>query len=224
MLALLALVGSAIGHGHLTQPTVRPDPTYGSVDNWLQQEPVFTLNGPTNQYTNGATRCHDFTTRSNRTTVNAGEVMTVDWRYQANHPGDCVFYLSTPDQDQSAPEFWVQIARYPGCGELVDGISPRTEQSWQIRIPSQFPRCDDCVLRWEWHALQQVSNVEFYVLCTDLFINGPITGIPQSDIVRINGIDHLPANADGYRKVYNGEGPGDSWIAGPPLASIAESV
>lgn len=60
-----------------------------------------------------------------------------------------------------------------------------------------MPACDRCVLRWEWIAVQQVSNIEFYSSCTDVQVTNPngvgrvLTGVVTIGVT--TGIEHLPS-------------------------------
>merc|ERR1712187_673198 len=93
----------------------------------------------------------------------------------------------------------------------------------EIVLPAALPPCDHCVLRWEWTAHQQVSNIEFYVQCADIKIVSNAGPTKPSTVVAITGLQHLPSTAAGYRKVYNGEF-GDQYLLAPAIATFSSCV
>jgi len=225
-LAATVLAVGVHGHGQLTKPIVRPD-TEGRVVSHLQREPVFTLGGPRGAgllgkgYPATAMRCHNFGPSSNapQTTLQAGLPFQMTWTCQACHPGDCYAYLSY-DSDASNPDNFFKIAAFPGCG-APDGKNPPSSVTQTVVLPAQLPSCDHCVLRWEWTAHQQVVDIEFYVQCADVKIESVAVSTRPSPLTAIAGIEHLPSNADAYRKVYNGQGPEQQFLVGPAVATYS---
>jgi len=108
--------------------------------------------------------------------------------------------------------------------------------TWPTRLPDWLPSCDHCVLRWEWVALQQVTNAEFYVTCADVRIIG--TSEPHDEFVAnvspvtviSHPFSHLPTSIDActpetmgncYRRVYQGNPVqiGEEYLYGPAIAT-----
>lgn len=88
-------------------------------------------------YYNTSYRCHGFTNPSAQvTTLVAGAPLTVEWWFEANHPGDCFLYLSEPGQNMTDPSRWYKIAQFPGCGSNT-GLEP----------PKGANRCVGCTVR-----------------------------------------------------------------------------
>ena len=74
-------------------------------------------------------------------------------------------------------------------------------------MPAWLPTSEHAVLRWEWTAVQQVTNIEFYVTCADVKVMGTAE-VPDSSflakvtpVTAFTGTSHLPADAGAYRKV-----------------------
>lgn len=77
------------------------------------------------------------------------------------------------------------------------------------------------MLRWEWTAHQQVTNIEFYVQCADVTIQSGAPPTKPSPMTAIAGIEHLPSDAKEYRKVYQNEGPEERFLVGPDVATFS---
>ncbi|CAK9090380.1 unnamed protein product [Durusdinium trenchii] len=150
---------------------------------------------------------------SPQTTLKAGETFEATWTMEAGHPGDCYFYLSYDADPSNAVNFF-KIAAIPGCG-APDGLNIPASVTTTVLLPPEVPACDHCVLRWEWTAHQQVVDIEFYVQCADVKITSTAGPTLPSPITAIAGIEHLPQDASGYRKVYNGQGPEEQYLIGP---------
>ena len=149
---------------------------------------------------------------------------------RARHPGDCALYISYENTD--VPTNWIKLADFPGCVDQAtfptfDGVAPPQDNKWSLTLPSWLPSSDHAVLRWEWMAVQQVVNVEFYTTCADVKIVGTTESTADflskvSPVVTFSGTDHLPADADAYRKAYNGEfvaSLDSEFLVGPAVAT-----
>mmetsp|Transcript_48022 Transcript_48022/g.89920 ORF Transcript_48022/g.89920 Transcript_48022/m.89920 type:complete len:392 (+) Transcript_48022:77-1252(+) len=215
----LGVVSLAAAHGQLTVPLVRGD-SIGRRESHEQRAPVYTLDGNRGGYSPTSMRCHDFLPDADgpQTTLQAGATFDVTWTMEAGHPGDCYFYVSY-DADPSSVENFFKIASVPGCG-APDGLNIPSSVTTSVLLPAELPACEHCVLRWEWTGHQQVVNIEFYVQCADIKISSSASPTLPSPITAISGIEHLPASADGYRKVYNGEGPSEQYLVGPAVATF----
>ncbi len=116
----------------------------------------------------------------------------MEWAMEAPHPGDCSIWLSY-DTDKSSPVNWIKIKDFPGCLNPDGGNPPAGNVD--VAIPADLPDCDHCVLRWEWYAVQQVGNVEFYVNCADVKIVGGNNSCGKpTKTTAISGIEHLLQN------------------------------
>eukprot|EP00439_Symbiodinium_sp_Y106_P025125 s5851_g3.t1 len=208
----------AAGHGQLTVPLVRGD-SLGRRESHEQRAPVYTLDGNRGGYSPTSMRCHDFNPDSDgpKTTLQAGSSFDVTWTMEAGHPGDCYFYISY-DPDPSNVVNFFKIAAIPGCG-ASDGLNIPSSVSTSVLLPAELPACEHCVLRWEWTGHQQVVNIEFYVQCADIKITSSAQPVVPSPVTPISGIEHLPQGAEGYRKVYNGQGPEEQYLVGPAIAT-----
>jgi len=215
--ALAALLARAAGHGQMTTPAVRPDAD-GFAESFVQRRPTHTLSGPVFGYGAGAYRCRELppTGGAPETTLVAGQAFDVAWKMEAGHPGDCYLYVSY-DSDVVDPINWFKIAVFPGCGAADGLVVPDTSTS--AVLPADLPACDHCVLRWEWTAHQQVSNIEFYVQCADIAISSSAPPVRPSPMVAISGVEHLPSSAEAYRQVYQGQGPEEQYLVGPTVAT-----
>eukprot|EP00437_Effrenium_voratum_P016079 CAMPEP_0181458590 /NCGR_PEP_ID=MMETSP1110-20121109/32387_1 /TAXON_ID=174948 /ORGANISM="Symbiodinium sp., Strain CCMP421" /LENGTH=398 /DNA_ID=CAMNT_0023583081 /DNA_START=13 /DNA_END=1207 /DNA_ORIENTATION=- len=217
-LLCLAALPVARGHGQLTRPWVRQD-SDGETESWRQRAPVYTLGGNRDGYSATSMRCHDFQpTVGGKDVLEAGVSFEATWTMEAGHPGDCYFYLSYDDPSNAVNFF--KIAAIPGCG-APDGINIPSRVTMSVLLPAELPACDHCVLRWEWTAHQQVSDIEFYVQCADVIIRSTAGNHLPSPVVAISGIEHLPQAADGYRKAYQGEGPEEQYLVGPAVATFS---
>jgi len=216
----LAAVALAAGHGQLTVPLVRVD-SVGRRESHEQRAPVYTLDGNRGGYSPTSMRCHDFNPDSDgaKTTLQAGSSFDVTWTMEAGHPGDCYFYVSYDPDPSNAVNFF-KIAAIPGCG-APDGLNIPSSVSTSVLLPPELPACEHCVLRWEWTGHQQVVNIEFYVQCADIKIASSAQPVLPSPVTPISGIEHLPQGADGYRKVYNGQGPEEQYLVGPAIATYS---
>merc|ERR1712217_886959 len=152
-----------------------------------------------------------------KTQLQAGMPFDVTWTCQACHPGDCYLYLSY-DDDTQAPTNFFKIAAFPGCG-ATNGLDLPSSVTKNVILPAELPSCDHCVLRWEWTAHQQVSNIEFYTQCADVTILSDKPPTVPYPMTAISGIEHLPSDAGAYRDVYNGnELPHENYLVGPAIA------
>eukprot|EP00808_Paulinella_micropora_P000153 g50152.t1 len=197
LLQSLAFVAGVQGHARLTSPTPR-EYTWSGGSN----APTYTCAGPIfGQAAGTSMRCHGSSQPGPIHTITAGGTLDVSFAVEANHPGDCAFYLSY-DSDKAAPAYWVKIASLPGC---VNGIRYPTDQllttsfpnagkiSLTLQLLAWLPPCDHCVMRWEWYTTQQVSSIEYYVNCFDVKIspNSNTCYPTPAELTYINGIDHL---------------------------------
>lgn len=215
----ITVPSGVLGHGQLTVPLVRGD-SQGLRESHEQRAPVFTIAGNRGGYSETSMRCHDFLPDdSPQTTLQAGETFEATWTMEAGHPGDCYFYLSYDSDPSNAVNFF-KIAAIPGCG-APDGLNIPASVTTTVLLPPEVPACDHCVLRWEWTAHQQVVDIEFYVQCADVKIISNAGPMLPSPITAIAGIEHLPQDASGYRKVYNGQGPEQQYLVGPAVATYS---
>ena len=208
-----------LGHGQLTVPLVRGD-SQGRRESYEQRAPVFTIGGNRDGYSATSMRCHDFSPDDTpQTTLQAGDTFEATWTMEAGHPGDCYFYLSYDSDPNNAVNFF-KFAAIPGCG-ATDGLNIPASVTTTVLLPPEVPACEHCVLRWEWTAHQQVVDIEFYVQCADVKITSSAGPTLPSPTTAIAGIEHLPQDASGYRKVYNGQGPEQQYLVGPPVATYS---
>jgi len=221
--AALAALSGAAGHGQMTTPAVRPDAD-GFAESFVQRRPTHTLSGPMFGYGAGAYRCRELPPASGapETTLVAGQAFDVAWKMEAGHPRDCYLYVSY-DLDVDDPVNWFKIAAFPGCGGAANGQAI-PDISTSAVLPAELPACDHCVLRWEWTAHQQVSNIEFYVTCADIAISSSAPSVRPSPMVAISGVEHLPSSAEAYRQAYQGQDPEENYLVGPAVATYTPCV
>ena len=126
----------------------------------------------------------------------------------------------------NAPSNWIKLADFPGCIDQAkvatfDGRAPDLYNEWTLTLPAWLPGSEHAVLRWEWTAVQQVSNIEFYVTCADVKVVGTAEAPDSSFLAKVTplsaftGTSHLPADAGAYRKVsdrHSNLGPTDLQI------------
>merc|ERR1712186_55656 len=125
------------------------------------------------------------------------------------------------DNDTQAPTIFFKIAEFPGCG-ATEGVDLPSEGTKSVTLPAVLPSCDHCVLRWEWTAHQQVSNIEFYTQCADVTILSDAPPTVPNPMTAISGIEHLPSDADAYRDPYcSCELPHEDYLVGPALATYS---
>mmetsp|Transcript_25363 Transcript_25363/g.28215 ORF Transcript_25363/g.28215 Transcript_25363/m.28215 type:complete len:272 (+) Transcript_25363:49-864(+) len=195
VLIWIALFVVVSGHGRLTVPTTRDMQAGKPI--YQMHAPVLPVGG---QFTSEH-RCRDIPFHGVTTTWTAGETYKTEWFFESAHPGDCFFYLSFDDE-----KTWMKIAQIRDCHLIT---------SYDLLIPEWVPNGDKVVLRWEWYALQQVVNVEFYLQCADVKIVGGQPGQVRWDpVVTIPG--NLPLDASKYRKVYEPNAP--FFFTGPAMA------
>jgi len=243
----LALLASALGmasaHGHMTQPSPRPlawaYPTDQHIGAYRYNEPPFTVqNGPSLQsgYQYGPTsfRCHDFASGTPSSTLTAGAVLNLEWEIVARHPGDCSLWISY-DEDKTAPLTWIKLRDFVGCmdqASLPEYLStpswtdPIGTSAYTITLPDWLPSCDHCVLRWEYIAVQALSNIELYTTCADVTVVGTAEPVSTflskaSPVVVINNSDHLPSTSSSYRNAYNNQ-KGAQYLVGPAVATYSD--
>ena len=216
----MTLLPGTLGHGQLTVPLVRGD-SQGRRESYEQRAPVYTMGGNRGGYSATSMRCHDFSPspESPETTLQAGGSFEATWTMEAGHPGDCYFYLSYDEDPSNAVNFF-KFAAIPGCG-AADGLAIPSSVTMTVQLPAELPACEHCVLRWEWTAHQQVVDIEFYVQCADVKISSTAGPMLPSPITAISGIEHLPQDASGYRKAYNGQGPEEQYLVGPSIATYS---
>jgi hypothetical protein len=211
---MVSITREAIAHGQLTVPRPRLD-TNGNSESHLQEEPVFTLDGPRAQYSATSMRCHDFGPSSEKTTITAGANLALTWTMSVPHPGDCYVYVS---YDGANPVNFFKIAQFLGCG-VADGLDPPRTVTETILIPAELPPCEHCVLRWEWTSHQRLVNIEFHAQCVDVEVVST-AGLTKPDpITAIAGIEHLLAAPSRYRQAHNNP-PLEDMLVCPKVATF----
>ena len=179
---------SVFGHGRLTSPIPRIKNVEGGIN-----APVYTCLGPAFKTTQTSMRCHDTPAGSIVGTYTSGSVINLEWLMEAPHPGDCSIWLSY-DTNVNSPANWIKLKDIPGCLSPNGIDAPSGINRYSLTLPEFLPSCEHCVLRWEWYAVQQVSNVEFYVNCVDIKIISTNTCDIPGPTTIINGIEHLLYN------------------------------
>ena len=189
---LFLLFGRVYSHGRLTIPQPRPTNLDAGVN-----APVYTCLGPTFQSSFKSMRCHDTISGPVLNTYRSGDTIQIQWIIEAPHPGDCSIWLSY-DRNTNDPQNWIKLKNFPGCLSTTGIDPPGGFQTISLTLSEFLPSCEHCILRWEWYAVQQVSNVEFYVSCADIKIINDINPICQlpGPTTSINGIEHLLYNLD----------------------------
>jgi len=178
------------GHGRMVSPVPRLKISDGGIN-----APSYTCLGPIFKSNATSMRCHDSKAGEITNILTAGDTVNFQILMEAPHPGDCSIWLSY-DTNFDSPLNWIKIKDIPGCFSPngVDTILGLSTLSFVL--PEFLPSCDHCVLRWEWYAVQQVSNVEFYVNCADVkIINNKNNNCSKpGPTTQINGIEHLLFN------------------------------
>lgn len=196
--ALFLIIVSVDAHGRFSNPPPRAISGGGGPN-----APTYTCAGPAFGTSATSMRCHDGTTPGTITPVTAGQELDVAWIFEAAHPGDCSIWISY-DADIASPVNWVKLLDMPGCLS-PNGQTPQASAT-KVAIPANIPNCEHCVMRWEWYATQQVTNVEFYVQCFDVKIVGGNDACSKpAPTTAISDISHLGSCAGtGYYNPYNG--------------------
>ena len=179
---------SVYGHGRITNPS----PRIKNVDGGLNA-PIYTCLGPAFKTSLTSMRCHDTPAGNIVGTYNSGDIINLEWIMEAPHPGDCSIWLSY-DTNIDSPLNWIKLKDIPGCLSSNGIGTPSGINKYSLKLPEFLPSCEHCVLRWEWYAVQQVSNVEFYVNCIDIKIISQNNCQHPSPTTQINGIEHLLYN------------------------------
>ena len=204
-LLVLGLLCQAWGHGRLVVPTTR------DIFNGVAE---FRMNEPTGHDVDFVCRQHG--PMSPQTTIRAGSPLTVQWSFSAAHVGDCFFYLSYDTNEPDLEMEWFKIAQIADCRSY-------NNQDFTIMIPDYIPSSEHAVLRFEWYALQQVTNIEFYAQCVDVVVEGVADGVLGTP--RVTVPDHLPAdnqNLENYRLAFNPNSP--FFFTGPAVAVADDGV
>lgn len=187
---LFLFVNKVESHGRLTNPSPRLKMVDGGIN-----APIYTCLGPAFQTSFTSMRCHDSPASSVLTTYNSGDIINLEWVIEAPHPGDCSIWLSY-DTNVDSPQNWIKLKDIPGCLS-PNGIVTQRLNSYSFKLSEFLPSCEHCILRWEWYAVQQVSNVEFYVNCVDIKINNNLNNCDKpGPTTSINGIEHLLYNLE----------------------------
>ena len=181
---------SVYGHGRITNPS----PRIKNVDGGLNA-PIYTCLGPAFKTSSTSMRCHDTPAGNIVATYNSGDIINLEWIMEAPHPGDCSIWLSY-DTNIDSPLNWIKLKDIPGCLSPNGIATPSGINKYSLKLPEFLPSCEHCVLRWEWYAVQQVSNVEFYVNCMDIKIISQNNCQQPSRTTQINGIEHLLYNTN----------------------------
>jgi hypothetical protein len=179
---------SVYGHARITNPIPRLKNVSGGLN-----APVYTCLGPVFQTSSTSMRCHDTPSGNIMATYTSGNVVNLEWIMEAPHPGDCSVWISY-DNNINFPINWIKLKDIPGCLSPTGIDSPVGINKYSFKLSEFLPSCDHCVLRWEWYAVQQVSNVEFYVNCIDIKIISQNNCELPSPTTEINGIEHLLYN------------------------------
>eukprot|EP00475_Leptophrys_vorax_P011690 TRINITY_DN1822_c0_g1_i6.p1 TRINITY_DN1822_c0_g1~~TRINITY_DN1822_c0_g1_i6.p1 ORF type:complete len:394 (+),score=85.12 TRINITY_DN1822_c0_g1_i6:45-1226(+) len=202
-LAVLFISGCD-AHGRLSKPTTRDSvvglPDYQSNTN--VPEPL-----------DSNFVCRNLPASSSASaTVAAGGFLVVRWDFTALHEGDCFFYLSYDPSTTSPVDMqWFKIAQIADCKRFAGS-------DMNVLFPTWVP-AGRAVLRFEWYALQQYPNIEFYCQCSDILVtrsSGSDSGTLGTPLVKIPG--HLPANSNNgqYRNPFDSSIP--FFFTGPAVA------
>lgn len=238
-LALATVVAITDAHGHLITPDIRPplwatSPTPPG-NEFQQSNFPYTHFSPAShnghQHAETDFRCHGFKATTPSTTIQAGKSLQVQWKFGANHPGDCSVYLSYEGAD--APRRWIKLADFPGCGDRrwtqsATNVAPPIGVNTNfVSLPAWLPSCQHCVLRWEWMAVHAPTMVQQYATCADVRVRGTDESHESfwqrvSPVVNIDNAEHLRHGPDGRRRpirlAYHGEW-GKQFMGGPAIAT-----
>lgn len=192
---------SVFPHGSIEIPITRDITEREEGFQWPRWMPIF-------DPTDSAMVCRNLPASdevSQYVNIKAGEMIDVRYDMQAEHVGPCFFYIGDEKKNE-----WYKIWETERCDEF-------NYQPIQIKIPEQVPACDQCVLRWEWHALHKRvrggGSLEFFVNCIDVKIESDSTCAP-CDTISIPG--HLPSDPNEYWYPYGND---PFKYTGPPITS-----
>jgi hypothetical protein len=186
------------GHGRLTLPIPRQKYTSGTTLRVDQQDAP---NGLINPPYDASFVCRNTLPQPTKTALTAGTNVITQWNFQAAHVGDCAVYLSKDVTGKTDSQIeWYKVANFPKC---------RSNQNFDmpVAIPPWVQNCNNCIMRWEWYALQQYpSNVELYSQCVDVTISGGAANDPNPQpLIKIPGSRHLPLDiVNNYRDPFSG--------------------
>lgn len=194
---LFLLFNQVTGHGRMSFPVPRLKISDGGIN-----APSYTCLGPIFKSSATSMRCHDSKVGGISTVLTAGEPVNFQITFEAPHPGDCSIWLSY-DTNFDSPLNWIKLKDIPGCLspngiDTIQGVN-----TYSFILPEFLPSCENCVLRWEWYTVQQVSNVEFYVNCADVkIINNKNNNCAKpGPTTQINGIEHLLTNINDPKQI-----------------------
>jgi len=188
----------ASGHGRLMVPTTRKPTGY-------ENDPVPGFSDPMFVCRN------DLTTPAS--TITAGSSLTLRWDFGAAHVGDCAVFISYDYNAAKADQKYFKIANLFDCKSQNKADVP-------IVLPSWLP-AGQAVLRWDWYALHQYPNVEFYSQCADVTIvnNGQaanINTITKYSIIAPPVYPQTGRDGVGYRNPFANS---EQFMTGPNCAN-----
>lgn len=214
LVATLLLEASA--HGRLKEPRTRSDTNVAIQDRPMKEFACRSAKNPDVEPTE----------------VEAGQTLDLLFDLDAKHPGDVAVYLS---YDHDMPYETIDEMKFFKIGNVFDAqqyhMKPVT-----ITLPDWLPG-GNAVLRWEWYALHENPNVEFWTQCSDLIVKPtekelPVEKVPSYRVVINDNARTLPLEGPRrdnnelkkYRKViysrtsYKWENPSPSFMTGPECA------
>ena len=190
-----------------------------------QFEPV-TRNGK--QLPATSFRCKKFRAAPPSTTLVAGNSTRITWFFQATHPGDCSLYISYDGGNKDEPEHWIKLFDFPGCTSDISNFNMPGKGSNTVHVvlPSWLPSCEHCVMRWEYQAIHDRSNIQQYVDCADVTVVGTseaheVFTCRVTPITAISDADHLCRDCPVRYYYSRGEGGpqvGAEFMHGPAIA------
>jgi len=146
--------------------------------------------------------------------LTAGQPTAIQWDFSAAHVGDCFAYLTYDGDKAEADMMWFKIAEYAECEKHMN-------TDIQVNISSYLPSCTHCIIRWEWYALHNRPNIEFYNQCFDVTIAGNPNGRLPGPQFHIPG--HITEDGNQYRNGF--PGPDDKFFfTGPPVATLDGAI
>jgi len=167
------MLEQASAHGRLTMPNTRIG-SPGAYEN----DPIGFQSRPMTQFA-----CRHGKNPAVSTSVNAGDMIDLEWRITANHVGDAGVYISydhdVPEADIHQMEFF-KIANIPNTRDQP--------LPYQIKLPDWLPG-GKAVLRWEWYALHVNPTIELYVQCSDIEITPTGSAVDVSTIPKYQVVD-----------------------------------
>lgn len=194
MLLLVLLIAQVYSHGRLTVPTTRKGNPQAYENDPVGYQTGQVIQG--NQLVDWICR-HDSPLSNDVATWTAGNTISLNFDFGVNHVGFCDGHISYDVGITRTDMRWIKIANWLDCGG---------SNSLPMTIPAWL-KTGRAVFRWSWTALHHFPDIEAFVQCAEVDIQGGAAELSAAVMAPFPFINPQLYPRDGH----DGVGYADPW-------------